>query len=97
MVYFMMADGFEEAEALVPYDILTRCGLTCKLVSITDQNVVTGSHGIRVLSDLTNKNINLSEVDCIVLPGGGIGTKNLDESKFVDSVLKYAFELSSRS
>ena len=92
MVYFMMADGFEEAEALVPYDILTRCGLTCKLVSITDQNVVTGSHGIRVLSDLTNKNINLSEVDCIVLPGGGIGTKNLDESKFVDSVLKYAFD-----
>ncbi len=92
MVYFMMADGFEEAEALVPFDILTRCGLLCKLVSFTETNTVTGSHGIRVVADLMLSDIDLSDADCVVFPGGGLGTENLDYNPKTDEILNFAFD-----
>ncbi|MBQ6051844.1 MAG: DJ-1/PfpI family protein [Clostridia bacterium] len=91
MIYFMMADGFEEAEALVPFDILTRCGLSCKLVSFTDSNIVRGSHGIRFIADLMLSDLDLSDADCVVFPGGGVGTQNLDNDPKTDEILKTAF------
>lgn len=90
MVYFMMANGFEEAEALVPFDILTRCGLDCKLVSFSTDNVVEGAHGIKVICDINVDSLDLTNAECVVFPGGGLGTENLDKSDKTDYVLKYA-------
>ena len=39
MVYVLLAPGFEEAEALVPADMLRRAGIETALVSIGDQAV----------------------------------------------------------
>ena len=50
-VYILMADGFEECEALVPADLLMRAGAEVVLTSITDRLEVRGAHGIRVLCD----------------------------------------------
>ena len=92
MTYFMLANGFEEAEALVPFDILTRCGIDCSLVSFEDSNVVTGSHRIKVITDLMIDDLNLSDAECIVFPGGGLGTENLDKNHHTDKILKEATE-----
>ena len=90
MVYFMMAEGFEESEALVPFDILTRCGMSCRLVSFAESEIVVGSHGIKVVADLMLKDFDLSDAECIVFPGGGRGTENLDTNPRTDLILKEA-------
>ena len=91
MIYFFLADGFEEIEALCPLDLCRRVGIEAKTVSITDSNYVTGSHGITVKADL-NKNDTLGDFDMIVLPGGMPGTTNLDESPLVEKAILTALE-----
>ena len=49
-VYIFLADGFEETEALAPYDVLVRAGIPVKTVSINSDNVVTSSHGVPVIA-----------------------------------------------
>ena len=48
MVYVLLADGFEEIEALSPVDLLRRGGVDVKTVSISASRMVEGGHGIRV-------------------------------------------------
>ena len=91
MVYFFLADGFEEIEALCPLDLCRRVGIEAKTVSITDKNTVTGSHGITVTSDLT-VNDELCDFDMMVLPGGMPGSTNLDESPLVEKCIQKALE-----
>lgn len=85
MIYVLLANGFEELEALAPVDILRRAGLTVKTVAI-GENPVVGSHGIPVTADITAS----EATECpelLVLPGGMPGAKNLDESPFVQQLL----------
>ena len=51
-VAIMLADGFEEVEALAVADVLYRAGVRSDLISVTDARHVTSSHGIRVVADL---------------------------------------------
>ena len=53
MIYVFLAEGFEEVEALTPVDILRRAGVEVKTVSISDDYIVTGAHGISVMADTT--------------------------------------------
>lgn len=71
----MLADGFEETEALETVDILRRAGFNVDLVSI-DKEIVRGSHDIKVVSDrLIGED--LVDYDLIFLPGGLPGATNL--------------------
>lgn len=72
-----LAEGFEEVEALTPVDLLRRAGITCEMVSISDDLVVKGSHGIGVLADRLFADVDFSVLDMIILPGGQPGTNNL--------------------
>lgn len=73
-----LAEGFEECEALLVVDLCRRAGLDLKMVSISENNQVTSSHGVTVVADLLLSQVNFDEVDMIVLPGGMPGTKNLE-------------------
>ncbi len=50
MVYLLLAEGFEEAEALVTADLLRRAEVDLALVGL-DSLTVTGAHGITVAAD----------------------------------------------
>ena len=52
MIYVMLADGFEEIEALAFVDILRRANIDVNTVSIADTATVKGSHGIEVVADI---------------------------------------------
>lgn len=87
LVYAMMADGFEETEAITVIDILRRAGIKVVTVSITDNKMVNGSHGINVQADEIMDNIDFNSADMIFLPGGGQGTANLAADKKLSEVL----------
>ena len=73
-----LADGFEEIEGLTVVDIVRRAGLELDMVSITDKYEVTGSHGIKVMADRTFAEIDKDGYNMLVLPGGKVGTENLE-------------------
>lgn len=83
----LLAQGFEEAEALTPVDLLRRAGVETLLTSVDGASVVTGSHSIGVQSDIALKDLNISELDLLILPGGMPGTKNLDANDFVKNAV----------
>jgi 4-methyl-5(b-hydroxyethyl)-thiazole monophosphate biosynthesis len=77
MVHILLADGFEEIEALATADILRRAQLEVRLVSISGARNVESSHGLTVKADDIFKKFALDNSDCIILPGGMPGAVNL--------------------
>ena len=87
-VLVFLADGFEEVEALCPFDLLLRAGADAKTVSINKDKKVTGTHGIEVTADLTADELpDECTADLILLPGGMPGTANLAENPVVCAYL----------
>ena len=89
MIYLFLANGFEEIEALCPLDLLRRAGLQVTTVGIGG-DLIKGSHGIAVGADMPDTMYRDSKPEMIILPGGMPGSKNLDESRIVDSALRAA-------
>ena len=84
----LLADGFEEIEALTAVDLLRRARIYVDTVSISDDYMVHGAHGINVQTEDLFEEVNFAEFDMIILPGGMPGTKNLEEHKGVLRVVK---------
>jgi len=77
-IFVFLAEGFEEIEALTPVDVLRRAGLSVQTVSVMDEQVVAGAHGVPVLADKMFAEINPEDAEMILLPGGLPGATNLD-------------------
>ena len=92
-VYLLLADGFEETEALCPLDILRRGGVDVQTVGITGA-FVTGAHGICVKADVLPEEI--GEFSMLIFPGGLPGATNLDASDAVDALIKKAVASKAR-
>ncbi len=76
-VYLFFAEGTEEVEALTVVDILRRAGIETRIVSVTEDRIVTGAHGIRVEADMLMGEVDFSKAAMLVLPGGLPGAYNL--------------------
>lgn len=79
-VLVMLADGFEEIEAIAVVDILRRANVVCDMCSI-NKEYVKGTHNILIKSDCCIDDINANEYDAIVLPGGLPGATNLNDER----------------
>lgn len=77
-IFVFLAEGFEEIEALTPVDVLRRAGLNVQTVSIMEEQVVNGAHGVPVLADAMFADIHPEDAEMILLPGGLPGATNLD-------------------
>ena len=87
-VSVLLADGFEEVEALTVVDLLRRAKVYVDTVSIMDDYTVRGSHGINVQTEDLFDEVNFAEFDRIVLPGGMPGTTNLKAHSGVRKIVK---------
>lgn len=92
MLYMFLADGFEETEAVGCLDIIRRAGIDIKTVSVENGNIVKGSHGISVCSDIMLDDAEISEASGIILPGGMSGTLNLQKNKTVEKFIFHCAE-----
>ncbi len=89
MIYVFLADGFEETEAITPIDMLRRA--ECDVVTVgIGTDTVRSSHGITVLCDITDMQVELDErLEMIILPGGMPGTLNIEANPVVQSAINY--------
>ena len=89
MIYMFCADGLEEVEALAALDVIRRAGLDIKTVGV-DGKEVHGAHGITFFADITLKEFEkkAEKCECVILPGGGVGTETLSGNETVCNFVK---------
>ena len=86
--FVFFADGFEEIEAFTTVDVLRRAGINALMVSVTEDEIVRGAHDISMLCDKTIDNVDFSEADMLLLPGGMPGASNLAACELLTKQLK---------
>ena len=85
------ADGTEECEALLVADLLRRAKVEVIIASAMGRRALVSSHGIHLNADALAEDVDYSDVDMVILPGGIPGTPNLAENKTVtDTCVSFA-------
>ena len=92
MVYILLGEGFEEAEAILPADLLRRAGVEVSLVGL-EGPVVTGSHGIAVTADVTLEQVDAEAMEMLVLPGGLGGVASIQMDLFATALIQKARDM----
>ena len=91
MVYMLLGTGFEETEAVAPLDLLRRAGVEVLTVGV-DGKRIRGSHGILIDADITLDQLDLTNLEMIILPGGLGGVATARASRKALEALKFAWE-----
>ena len=89
-VYVFAAQGLEEIECLTKVDLLRRGGVEVVLTAVGGNQTITGSHEIVMQADARIEDVDLSDADALVLPGGMPGTLNLQADETLAGALKKA-------
>lgn len=87
----LLAEGFEELEAVAPLDILRRAGVAVTTAALGGERTVTGKHGIALQADTLFREARGQTFDAVVLPGGP-GHKHLRKDNDVIALLKHHYE-----
>ena len=85
----ILAEGFEETEAVSAIDIMRRGGIEVVIAGVGSRNV-SGSRKIAILADIPVDDIK-GKFDAIVLPGGMPGAENLAASPEVKALVMRFF------
>ena len=91
MVYVLLGTGFEEMEAVAPIDLLRRAGIDVLTVGVTGKTVF-GSHNIGITADILLEEVDLTDVDMVVLPGGLGGVASARASQKALDLLRFAWD-----
>ena len=92
-VLIMLADGFEEVEALTCADYLQRASIEAVLVSTNNNQIVEGSHKIKVVANkLLEDIVSAVNYSAIVIPGGQPGATNLKNNMRVLELIKEFYD-----
>jgi len=90
----VLADGFEEIEAVTPIDLLRRGGVTVTIAGL-HQRTVTSKRGVTIACDALFEEV-AAEWDILILPGGMPGAKNLSESPLLVKRVEETLERRAR-
>ena len=91
MVYMLLGTGFEETEAIAPLDLLRRAGVEVKTVGINGK-IVYGSHKIGVEADIELKELDPSDLEMIILPGGLGGVASIRNCQQAMDAVRFAWD-----
>ena len=91
MIYMLLGTGFEETEAIAPLDLLRRAGVEVATVGVTGK-IVYGSHNIGIEADILINELDLTNLDMIILPGGLGGVASARASQSALDALKFAWD-----
>ncbi len=91
MVYILLGTGFEEVEAITPLDLLRRAGVQVLTAGINGKTVY-GAHNIGIEADITIDQMDLTDVEMVVIPGGLGGVASIRASQKAMEALRFAWE-----
>jgi len=91
MVYMLLGTGFEETEAVAPLDLLRRADVKVATVGVNGK-VIRGSHGIGIEADIQLGEMDLTQLEMIILPGGLGGVASVRASEQAMQALSFAWE-----
>ena len=88
-ILILIASGVEEVEALAPRDLFLRAGLEVDMMGIDNNINIISSHklGIDILP--YDPSYFTKNYDALMIPGGKVGTNNIDNSPYIDEILSY--------
>lgn len=91
MIYLLLGTGFEETEAVAPLDLMRRAGISVATVGINGK-IITGSHGIPVQADMELGEMDLTQMEGIILPGGLKGVASIRASREAMEAIRFAWD-----
>lgn len=91
MVYMLLGTGFEETEAIAPLDLLRRAGIEVLTVGVNGK-IVYGGHNIGVEADILLSEMDLTNLEMIILPGGLGGVASVRASQEAMAALDFAWQ-----
>ena len=91
MVYMLLGTGFEETEAIAPLDLLRRAGVEVTTVGLNGK-IIYGSHKIGVEADIEIGQMDLTDLEMIILPGGLGGVASCRACPAAMDALKFAWD-----
>ena len=91
MVYMLLGTGFEEKEAIAPLDLLRRAGVDILTVGVNGK-IVYGSHKIGIEADITLSEMDLTDLEMIILPGGLGGVASVRACEQAMNALRFAWD-----
>lgn len=91
MVYMLLGTGFEETEAITPLDLLRRAGVQVKTVGVNGKTVY-GGHNIGIEADILIDELNVSDLEMIILPGGLGGVASVRANNDAMNALSWAWK-----
>ena len=74
-IALLLAEGFEEVEAVTPADFLNRAGIEVLITGVTGKTV-KGAHNITLLADYELQDLP-RDLDGVIIPGGMLGSENV--------------------
>ena len=89
-ILIILADGFEESEAVITIDVLRRLNLNVCIASLNDNLETTSSHNIKIIADKKLSECKNNKYKAVILPGGMPGAANLKNSKDVIEIVQKA-------
>ena len=73
----LLAEGAEEMEAVIAIDVLRRAGVEVVVAATGPTCEVTASRGVRLIADVLLNEVQASDFDALVIPGGAGGASRL--------------------
>jgi 4-methyl-5(b-hydroxyethyl)-thiazole monophosphate biosynthesis len=86
-VAVLLAEGFEELEAIAIVDVLRRAGIEVTLSGL-HAGPIESARKVKVIPDSTVDGVTSDDYDMVVLPGGLPGADNLNADARVQALLK---------
>lgn len=87
----IVAEGAEEIEAIVPSDVLQRCGVDVTIAGVGTLSP-TGGHHVPLRAECLLEECGEILFDALILPGGGKGAENLHKSELVNKTIMRHYE-----
>lgn len=85
----ILANGFEDVEAIATLDVLRRSKLDITLATVNDELLTISQSKVPMMADDLLKRLNYQKFDFLIIPGGGAVFAVLDKMPKISEIINY--------